>query len=78
MAFTNAQYALIAELLEEIHEIKDEHHELQTRINDVERENYHLRDRISELYMMINEVNVVDDVRELKKWMFESKNEWYS
>lgn len=76
MTFTNAQYALIAELLEEIHEIKDEHHELQTRINDVERENYHLRDRISELYMMINEVNVVDDVRELKKWMFESKNIW--
>lgn len=77
MAFTNAQYRLIAELLEEIHEIKDEHIELQTRINDVERENYRLRDRISELYMMINEVNVVDDVRELKSRLQDSyKNIW--
>lgn len=77
MAFTNAQYRLIAELLEEIHEIKDEHIELQTRINDVERENYRLRDRISELYLMINEVNVVDDVRELKSRLQDSyKNIW--
>lgn len=77
MAFTNAQYRLIAELLEEIHEIKDEHIELQTRINDVERENYRLRDRISELYMMINEVNVVDDVRELKSRLQDPyKNIW--
>lgn len=77
MAFTNAQYSLIAELLEEIHEIKDEHIELQTRINDVERENYRLRDRISELYLMINEVNVVDDVRELKSRLQDSyKNIW--
>lgn len=77
MAFTNAQYRLIAELLEEIHEIKDEHIELQTRINDVERENYRLRDRISELYLMINEVNVVDDVRELKSRLQDPyKNIW--
>ena len=76
MALTNAQYALIAELLEEVHDIKDEHIKLQMRVCEVEKENYHLRERISELRMMINEIDCVDDVRELKDWMHESKNEW--
>ena len=74
MALTNAQYGLVRELLDEVHEVKDSFRELQTKVYDLEDDNYHLRERISELYKMIDEVNCLDDVEELKEWMGKSKN----
>lgn len=74
MALTNAQYALVSELLDEVHDIKDGFRDLQTKVYDLEDENYRLRERISELYKMINDINCVDDVEELKAWMEKIKS----
>ena len=73
MALTNAQYELVRELLDEVHEVKDSFRELQTKVYDLEDDNYRLRERISELYKMIDEVTCLDDVEELKEWMEKSK-----
>ena len=73
MALTNAQYELVRELLDEVHEVKDSFRELQTKVYDLEDDNSRLRERISELYKMIDEVNCLDDVEELKEWMEKSK-----
>lgn len=74
MALTNAQYALVHELLDEVHDVKESFRELQTKVYNLEDDNYHLRGRISELYKMIDEMNCLDDVEELKEWMKKSKN----
>ena len=74
MALTNAQYELVRELLDEVHEVKDSFRELQTKVYDLEDDNYRLKERISELYKMIDEVNCLDDVEELKEHMKKSKN----
>ena len=60
MSLTNAQYMLVSELLDEVHEVKKSFVEMQQKISELEDENYRLKERISELYTMIRSVDHTD------------------
>ena len=65
MSLTNAQYALVSELLDEVHEVKKSFVEMEQKVSELEDENYHLRERINELYCMIRSVDHTDVIDEI-------------
>ena len=65
MSLTNAQYMLVSELLDEVHEVKKEFIEMKQKIYALEDENYRLKERINELYTMINSVDYSDEIAQL-------------
>ena len=60
MSLTNAQYMLVSELLDEVHEVKKSFVEMEQKLSELEDENYRLKERINELYTMVNSVNCAD------------------
>jgi predicted nuclease with TOPRIM domain len=65
MSLTNAQYMLVSELLDEVHEVKKDFIEMKQKVYELEDENYRLKERINELYSMINSVDCSDEIEEL-------------
>lgn len=65
MALTNAQYMLVSELLDEVHEVKKEFIEMKQKVYELEDENYRLKERINELYTMICSVDHTDEIDEI-------------
>lgn len=65
MSLTNAQYMLVSELLDEVHEVKKDFLEMKQKVYELEDENYRLKERINELYSMINAVDCTDEIEQL-------------
>ena len=65
MSLTNAQYMLVSELLDEVHEVKKSFVEMQQKVYELEDENYRLKERINELYTMVNSVDCSDEIEQL-------------
>ena len=65
MTLTNAQYMLVSELLDEVHEVKKEYIDMKTKVYELEDENYRLKERINELYTMVNSIDCSDEINEI-------------
>lgn len=65
MSLTSAQYMLVSELLDEVHDVKKEFIKMKQKVYELEDENYRLKERINELYSMINAVDCTDEIEQL-------------